>query len=64
MTGRIAGVIGPGDLELRDVLSIYLVEIRVATVAGVAAGCRPVSVGAGEWPRCGSSSARNGDDDQ
>lgn len=62
MTARIAGVICPGDLQLRDVLPIYLIEIRVATVAGVSAGCRPVSIG--KWSRCGSSGARNSDDDQ
>jgi hypothetical protein len=47
----IAGVIRPRDLQLRDVEPVYLIEIRVPAIAGVAARRFPVGVGAREWRR-------------
>src|SRR5690349_25126019 len=45
----IPGVIYPGDLKARDVRAVYLVEIRIAAVARIAARRSPVSVSAAAW---------------
>ncbi|HJQ12076.1 MAG TPA: hypothetical protein VJ840_13685 [Gemmatimonadaceae bacterium] len=44
MVTRIAGVIRPRNPKLRDVGAVYLVEIRVASITGIAAGGFPVSI--------------------
>jgi hypothetical protein len=51
----ITGVVRPGDRKPGDIQAIYLIEIRIAGVAGIAAGGFPVGVGAGKWPRRRSS---------
>ncbi len=40
---ELARAVGPGDLEVRDVLAVYLVETRVVFAEGVAAVVAPIA---------------------